>query len=131
MKSKIILFLGLSIILLASCTKVNQSKTVISGSKWVVTRYDILQSGSGVSVNDTLFFESDNNYRMYNQSHNYSIGDYSQNNIYTLRLVDFVTLGGTSSAKIGKSNLDAGVINSAKFTRISDSTIFYVWMHRI
>lgn len=119
------------LLVFVSCNKNESHSEILSNSKWVVTRYDIVQTNSSNTISDTITFSDASNYQLNGHSFKYSIGDYSKNDNYILRLEDFTTLNGTSSGTIAKVSLNGGVINGVKFTRSSDSEEFFVWMEKI
>lgn len=121
----------IALFVVSSCKKKENDSEILSNSKWVVTRYDIVQTNSSNTISDTITFSDATNYQLNGQSFKYSIGDYSKNDNYILQLNDFTTLNGTSSGTIGKASLDGGVINGVKFTRSSDSEEFFLWMEKI
>lgn len=116
---------------MTSCKKNQNDSEILSDSKWVVTRYDVVETNSSNIISDTITFLDATKYQLNGESYDYSIGDYSGNDNYILQLDNFVILNGTSSGTITKGSLEAGAINGVKFTRSSDSEEFFIWMEKV
>lgn len=111
---------------------VTVNTSTLEGTKWVVTRYNNGLSGN-VYPNDTLEFISQTFYTI-NGSGNrtYSISNVIGNNMKSLSLYSFTTLGGDYSGQVQGSFIDDWVINNSQFSDMFNvNNTVTVWMTRI
>ena len=147
---KVFLFIGLSFGIL-SCQKENPQPntpplppqpivtdttgmdTTINmvGQTWVITGYRIGGIGGITPTNDTLYFNTINQYTFNGNPATYSF--YTTASAYNLTMN--YTNWGNLSGTIYEGNLINGVIIGLKFTDItfgsSNQTNYYLWMNKI
>ena len=107
------------------------SNETLEGTKWVVTRY--LNSFGNVYPNDTLDFISQTKYTINSGSQkSYSLSGVAGNNMRSLSLYSFTTLGGDYSGQVIGSFITDGVINNSQFSDMFNvNNTVTVWMERI
>jgi hypothetical protein len=105
--------------------------TSLSGTTWVVTRYNNGLSGD-VYPDDVLNFISNTQYTINGGSvRNYSLTNVSGNNNKSLSLYSFTTLGGDYSGEVIGSFIDDYSINNSTFVDMFDANnTVTVWMTR-
>jgi hypothetical protein len=104
----------------------------LTGTKWVITKY--VQNFVTTYVTDTLSFISQTLYKINSSTtRNYSLSGVVGNNMKSLSLYSFTTLGGDWSGQVQSTFISDGVINNALFTNmfISSSPDVRVWITRI
>jgi len=105
--------------------------TTLVGTKWVVTKY--VQNFVSQYPNDTLEFISTTQYKV-NSSvpRNYSLSGVVGNNMKSLSLYSFTTLGGDWSGQVQGTFINDWVINNALFTDMFTSVPdARIWVVRI
>ena len=105
----------------------------MTSQKWVVTRYNNGITGN-VYPNDTLEFVSQTQYKINNGSlRNYSLSSVVGNNMKSLSLYSFTTLGGDWSGQVQSTFINDRVINNALFTDMFNVNNYEtrIWMTRI
>jgi hypothetical protein len=104
----------------------------LNGTKWVVTRYNNGLSGN-VYPNDTLEFISNTYYTINGSSQRaYTLNGVAGNNMKSLTLYSFTTLGGDYSGQVLGTFIDDWVINNSEFTDMFNvNNTVTVWMERI
>lgn len=147
---KIFFFIGLSLGIL-SCQKENPQPsepplppqpivydTIVMdtavnmvGETWVITGYRVGEIGNILPTNDTLVFNTINQYFFNSNPSTYSF--YTTASAYNLTMN--YTPWGNLSGTIYDGNIVTGIINGLKFTDItigsSNQTNYYLWMHKI
>ncbi len=113
---------------------INNSVTTqnsIVGTKWVVTKY--YDGFSNNYPNDTLFFFSQTQYKINGgTTNNYTSTSGFGNNMTTLSLYGFYTIGGDYSGMVPNSFVTDGQINSINFTDLfNTNNNKIVWMTRV
>lgn len=89
--------------------------TVLTGTKWVIVRYNNGLSGN-VYPNDTLDFISDTEYTINGGlPRSYTISNVVGNNMKSLSLYSLTTLGGDYSGQVMSTFITDGVINNTEF----------------
>ena len=108
------------------------TNSTITGTKWVVVRYNNGLSGN-VYPNDTLDFITDNTYTINNGSpKNYTISNVTGNNNKSLSLYSFSTIGGDYAGQIMGSYLTDGQINNAQFHDLFNvNNTVTIWMIKL
>jgi hypothetical protein len=133
---KSIKWMSLSIVLvvLMSTSCINNSYfTNLTGSTWVITRYDNLSTNQSNTLSDTLYFSTASHYQINNSSDkSYSLTE-TAGNLEDWRLIlnDCLSFGGDYSANISYAELDAGRLNNKRFNNYGGSNDIIVWMERI
>jgi hypothetical protein len=104
----------------------------MTGQKWVVTRYNNGLSGN-VYPNDTLEFTSQNKYKINGSPlKSYTLTNVTGNNMKSLSLYSFTTLGGDYSGQVMSTFTTDGVINNSNFVDMFNvNNTVTVWMERI
>jgi hypothetical protein len=107
------------------------SQNSLVGTKWVVTKF--YDGFSNNYPNDTLFFISSTQYKINGgTSNNYTATSGFGNNMTTLSLYGFYTIGGDYSGMVPNSFVTDGQVNSITFTDlfgVNNDKI--VWMTRV
>ena len=105
--------------------------TTLVNTKWVVTKY--VQNFVTQLPNDTLYFISTTEYTINGSTpRNYSLSGIVGNNMKSLSLYSFTTLGGDWSGQVQGTFINDWVINNALFTNMFAQTPnTYVWIIRI
>ena len=113
-----------------STPTVNTSTLV--GTTWVVTRYNNGLSGN-VYPNDTLYFINNTKYTINNGAQKtYSLSGVNGNNMKSLSLYSFTTLGGDYSGQVQGTFIDDWAINNSQFSDMFNvNNTVTVWMERI
>jgi hypothetical protein len=109
----------------------NTNKTLV-GTKWVITK--LVQNFATMYPNDTLEFVSTTQYKINRSSNrNYSLSGVVGNNMKSLSLYSFTTLGGDWSGQVQSTFIDDGVVNNSMFTDMFNVNSYDVrlWMTRI
>lgn len=103
----------------------------IVGTKWVVTKF--YDGFSNNYPNDTLYFSSNTQYTINGGNYkNYTLSNNIGNNMSTLTLYGFYTIGGDYSGMVPNSFVSDGQINSVSFTDIfNTNNDKLIWMTRI
>jgi hypothetical protein len=106
--------------------------STLSGTKWVVTRYNNGLSGN-VYPNDTLDFTSNTQYTINGgPTRNYTLSNVIGNNNKSLSLYSFTTLGGDYSGQVIGTFIDDWVVNNTQMTDMFNvNNTVTVWMDRI
>lgn len=103
------------------------------GTKWVVTKY--VQNFVTTNVTDTLTFITNSQYKINSSTTNrsYSLSNIVGNNMKSLTLYSFTTLGGDWSGEVQSTFINDWVINNALFVDmfVTTQTQTRVWMSRI
>ena len=103
------------------------------GTKWVVTKF--VQNFVSSYPNDTLTFTSNNQYKLNSSTiiRNYSLSGVVGNNMKSLSLYSFTTLGGDWSGQVQSTFINDRVINNALFTDMFNVNNYEtrIWMTRI
>jgi hypothetical protein len=110
----------------------NTNSPPLQGTKWVVTKY--VQNFVTTTTSDTLTFVSATQYRIGNTYlRNYSLSGIVGNNMRSLSLYSFTTLGGDWSGQVQSTFITDWVINSSLFTNLFNSSApdTRIWMTRI
>lgn len=104
----------------------------MTNQKWIVTRYNNGLSGN-VYPDDTLEFVSQTQYKINNGSlKNYTLSSVVGNNMKSLSLYSFTTLGGDYSGQIQSSFMSDWSITNSNFTDMFNvNNTVTVWMTRI
>jgi hypothetical protein len=101
------------------------------GESWVITGYRVSEIGSIIPTNDTLAFNTINQYTFNGNGATYSF--YTTASAYNLTMN--YTPWGNLSGTIYDGNINNGVINGLKFVDVtmgsSNQTNYYLWMHKI
>lgn len=108
------------------------SQNNLQGTKWVLVKY--IQNFNSVYQNDTLDFFSNTQYRINRSSaRNYNLSSIVGNNMKSLSLYSFTTLGGDWSGQVQSTFINDWVVNNALFTNIMSSNSYdtRIWMKRI
>lgn len=107
------------------------SQSSIVGTKWVVTKF--YDGFSNNFPNDTLFFTSGTQYTINGGTpKSYTLTTGFGNNMSTLSLYGFYTIGGDYSGMVPNSFVSDGQINSVSFTDMfNTNNDKLVWMTRI
>lgn len=107
------------------------SQNSIVGTKWVVTKY--YDGFSNNYPNDTLYFATGTQYTINGGSYkNYNSVSNIGNNMTTLTLYGFYTIGGDYSGMVPNSFVSDGQINSVSFQDVfNTNNDKLVWMSRI
>jgi hypothetical protein len=110
----------------------NATQTTLEDTKWVVTRYNNGLSGN-VYPNDTLHFISQNKYTINGgPQRSYTMSGVVGNNMKSLNMYSFTTLGGDYSGQVQGTFIDDWVINNSEFSDMFDvNNTVTVWMERI
>lgn len=109
-----------------------QNQTTLQGTKWVVTKY--IQNFNSAYPNDTLDFFSNSQYTINNGPvRNYNLSSIVGNNMRSLSLYSFTTLGGDWSGQVQSTFINDWVINNSLFTNILSTNNYdtRIWMKRI
>lgn len=109
-----------------------QNQTTLQGTKWVVTKY--IQNFNSAYPNDTLDFFSNSQYTINNgAARNYNLSSIVGNNMRSLSLYSFTTLGGDWSGQVQSTFINDWVINNSLFTNILSTNNYdtRIWMKRI
>jgi hypothetical protein len=108
------------------------STTTLSGTKWVVTRYNNGLSGN-VYPNDTLEFINNSKYEINGgPTRTYSLSNVVGNNNKSLSLYSFSTLGGDYSGEVIGTFIDDNEINNSQFVDMFNvNNTVTVWMEKI
>lgn len=103
----------------------------IIGTRWVVTRY--LTSFGNYYPNDTLDFINGNKYTINGGSQRtYTLSGVVGNNMKSLDLWGFTTLGGDYSGQVHSTFIEDGVINNSNFHDMFNvNNTVVLWMERI
>lgn len=110
----------------------NNTNTTLVGTKWVITK--LVQNLSTITTNDTLSFVSNTQYKINNSNvRNYSLSGVVGNNMKSLSLYSFTTLGGDWSGQVQSTFISDGVVNNAMFVDMFNVNSYDVriWMKRI
>lgn len=109
----------------------SSTQSSVVGTKWVVTKF--YDGFSNNYPNDTLFFSSNTQYTINGGSYkNYTLSTNIGNNMSTLTLYGFYTIGGDYSGMVPNSFVSDGQINSVSFTDVfNTNNDKLVWMTRI
>jgi hypothetical protein len=104
----------------------------LSGTKWVVTRYNNGLSGN-VYPNDTLDFTSNTQYTINSGSiRNYTLSNVIGNNNKSLSLYSFTTLGGDYSGQVIGSFINDFAVNNTQMTDMFNvNNTVTIWMVRL
>jgi hypothetical protein len=108
------------------------SNTTLVNTKWVVTKF--IQNFVSTYVNDTLVFISNTQYTINGSSpRNYNLSGIVGNNMKSLSLYSFTTLGGDWSGQVQSTFINDWVINNSSFINIMNSNLpeTRVWITRI
>lgn len=110
---------------------VSLNTTTLEGTKWVVTRYD--QGLTPYYPNDTLHFVSQTKYTINGSTfRSCSLTNVAGNNMLSLNLYSFTTLGGDYSGLVQNTFIGDWAINNAAFADIfTTADTVFVWMERI
>jgi hypothetical protein len=106
--------------------------TTLEGTKWVVTSYNNGLSGN-VYPNDTLDFISQTKYTINGGPQRiYTLNNVVGNNMKSLSLYSFTTLGGDYSGQVQSTFIDDWVINNSEFSDMFNvNNTVTVWMERL
>ena len=109
----------------------SSSQSDLVGTKWVVTKF--YDGFSNNFPNDTLYFTSGTQYTIDGGTpKNYTLTSGFGNNMSSLTLYGFYTIGGDYSGMVPNSFVSDGQINSVSFTDIfNTNNNKLVWMTRI
>lgn len=113
---------------------INGSTTVTTnlvGTKWVVTKF--IQNFVSTYPSDTLEFISNTQYTINGSTpRTYNLSGIVGNNMKSLSLYSFTTLGGDWSGLVQNTFINDWVVNNASFTNVmTNNTETRVWMVRI
>ena len=110
----------------------NSNPTTLEGTRWIVKRYNNGLSGN-VYPNDTLDFISQNQYTINSgTSRNYSLSNVVGNNMKSLSLYSFTTLGGDYGGQVQATFIDDWAINNSKFQDLFNvNNTVTLWMIRV
>jgi hypothetical protein len=101
------------------------------GQTWVITGYRVGEIGSVITTNDTIQFNTINQYTFNSYPSTYSF--YTTASAYNLTINN--TTWGNLSGTVYENNITTGVIQGLKFTDITvgsgNPTNYYLWMYRI
>lgn len=113
-------------------SSVTNNNTTLEGTKWVVTRYNNGLSGN-VYPNDTLDFISQTKYTINSGTQRiYTLSGVAGNNMKSLTLYSFTTLGGDYSGQVQGTFIDDWVINNSEFSDMFNvNNTVTVWMERL
>jgi hypothetical protein len=101
--------------------------TSLVGTKWVVTKF--IQNFVSTYPNDTLVFVSNT---QYSTLRTYNLSGIVGNNMKSLSLYSFTTLGGDWSGQVQSTFINDWVVNNSNFTNIMNtSTNVKLWMVRL
>jgi hypothetical protein len=105
--------------------------TSLVGTKWVVTKF--IQNFVSTYPNDTLVFVSNTQYKINNSTlRTYNLSGIVGNNMKSLSLYSFTTLGGDWSGQVQSTFINDWVVNNSNFTNIMNtSTNVKLWMVRL
>ena len=106
--------------------------TTLSGTKWVITRYNNGLSGN-TYPNDTLHFFSYTEYTINGGvPRPYTISNVVGNNMKSLSLYSLTTLGGDYSGQVMSTFMSDGQINNTEFHDVFNvNNRVTVWIERI
>lgn len=110
----------------------NTNNTTLVNTKWVVTKF--IQNFVSTYVSDTLVFISNTQYTINGSSpRNYNLSGIVGNNMKSLSLYSFTTLGGDWSGQVQSTFINDWVINNSSFINIMNSNLpeTRVWITRI
>ena len=138
---KYITILLVSVLLLSSCNKEDRLERRfnyydhLSGTTWVITRFDNTLTNLSEEPNDTLYFIDDITYRINNgTSRAYELRrnkDFSDDRYDpTLELFECTTLGGDYYGYPSFKNIEDGELNNILFDTPGDNQVI-VWMQKI
>jgi hypothetical protein len=97
----------------------NTSPSLV-GTKWIITKY--IQNFVPTYPNDTIVFVSNTKYTINSGSlRNYSLSSIVGNNMSSLALYSFTTMGGDWSGQVQNTFINDWVINNSVFTNIMSS----------
>ncbi|MFT5823888.1 MAG: hypothetical protein ACI8ZM_005153 [Crocinitomix sp.] len=135
-------FLPIIIVLFSACQKEpfppiavfeneNYSDLIVN-SKWLVTRYDNIETGNIYEPNDTLWFSSDSTYSINGGDlRAYSLlGAYYDNQLQ-ITLRDCYTFGGSYRGLILKTFAQDEEINNVRMNNLYVEDELAVWLERI
>ncbi len=102
----------------------------LSGTTWVITRYDVFDNSTPIFPNDTLHFTSDVTYTINGSaSKDYWLDDYWGE--YYLTLEECTTLGGKYRGSFNYTAIEDGEINNAVFEQIGGDHDVILWMEKL
>ena len=108
------------------------TNTSLVGTKWVVTKF--IQNFVSTYPSDTLEFISNTQYKVNNSTpRTYNLSGIVGNNMKSLSLYSFTTLGGDWSGQVQSTFINDWVVNNANFTNImnTNSPSTRLWMVRL
>ena len=134
------LLLPFLFILLFSCEEKNyferpetEQSDLLVNSRWVISRYDVVDQGTPYHPNDTLTFESLTRYRtndLGTRAYQLEPG-LGNSDRFWLNLIDCTTLSGSFSAWVNDHALIDGELNGITFSERNSTAQVVVWMHRV
>ena len=108
--------------------EVPQENKRLSGTKWLITRYDTPYNTS-VEPNDTLQFVGNDHYSINGGSAKaYELNEHIGQDRYSLILYHCPTFGGTYRGLVLSSFIDDGMISNTEFFEFRRRDSLRVWM---
>lgn len=125
----------LVILLCCGCKKnrcEDSNSNILSGTRWLVTRFDNTWTNNSEFPSDTIHFVSTNRYRINQFSEqDYHLKDYCENeNSFGFKMYNCNTFGGTVWVNVNRSFIRDGELQNVYMQGQADNDII-VWMEKL